>query len=546
MFTLAVLFSIPQIKPSANPPPAGKDQQNSPAAGASRSTSKMAVVVDGTTSVPPAVDEISLDAETLRVWLEEADRLRVALDTSLHEEKETGEIMYPLLESAPAAQANVKMGLQEYQLPRYIHDNNNNVKDNEAPTPAAGSSGSGMKSMPIAPITGSTIMSPKGLLVNNASLSPKSSTSRSLTSPKASSSSKSLRVSVAEGRQGSNNTMVSSSPKSSSPKRWKRRNDGSGNEDQGPSSRARLDQFLEKLTAANVLTKDDLQHFHAPLPLKPSDEMEDKMRDILERHLGKGQWQDIVASVLAKPLDPMLVYCDESAQMGMSTVGPQIPDEILSAPPTASSNWGSSRGAPTTSNSLGTSSSSSSGSGGRPLTSTTNSRPVTSMGGSRPPSVQGIRVEDSLTATMPILETLPEIEYLHRLGASLRQEGRDEEAVECFHKAASMLEKPVPIKPQDVALFPFTHEVFRAARCIQHMARARRRRRIHACVLVQAAFRGYLVRRTENLWKAKKLAASKIIQRQYRHHVKVLTRCAISIQKVSTFNYDSREHISVA
>lgn len=64
-----------------------------------------------------------------------------------------------------------------------------------------------------------------------------------------------------------------------------------------------------------MLTPDEVKDLYMDtLPeVKPSMEMDDRMKEVLERCLGTGPWQDLVGSTLAKPLNAALVYTDEVA-----------------------------------------------------------------------------------------------------------------------------------------------------------------------------------------------------------------------------------------
>lgn len=256
-----------------------------------------------------------------------------------------------------------------------------------------------------------------------------------------------------------------------------------------PNSRARLDKFLTSLEAAHVLSHDDVNSFFAPLPPLPvSVEMDDRMREVLEKHLGSGPWQDVVGSTLARPLDPSLVFCDEAAQLSTATVGPCLP------PPETEEEEGGSGGA-----------------------------------------VPHLEVQSSLSSTLPIVENLPRTQFLQRLAEEHRREGRTDEALACLREAAALLEqKEVVLPPQaSGALFPYSQQVFKAARLIQRLGRRRLQHKHRAATTIASHFKGFRVRRGRVLLAAKQLMASKIIQRKYRRHYRVLIRCAMNVQRVS-------------
>jgi hypothetical protein len=485
--------------------------------------------------------------EALKSWLEESDRLRVKLDAALTAEVEREEISFPLLEEAQSAAQAVKDQMKEYELPKYVHEPAAKPGGAAAAAAAAGPDGSGTtnlgsslvkpgqslrpegqmaKSSPgrggtgrgmstsvsgrlsTPPLAGGRPHSPSpltGLDGRPASPSPIGEGQRPSRPSSAFFPGDGFRPASPSGRAGTTAATgldTSNSPPQSAPgarrspppspiggragspggrSRRKRGEEGGG--DARPNSRARLDHFLEKLEASNVLSREDMNSFYSALPLPVSLEMDEQVKEVLEKHLGAGPWQDIVGSTLARPLDAELVHMDERARLELATAAPEL------AP--------------------------------------------AKDGEGRPASAHMV-VQDSITSLFDVQEGLPQVTYLRRLAAEHRAEGREKEAVECLRQAAGLLEQKEVVMAPQTRVFPYANEVFGAARRIQRMLRRRRERLAKAVTVITSHYRGYLARRVKLMRNSKKVFASKVIQRRYRYHLKVLNRCALFIERVSS------------
>jgi hypothetical protein len=453
-----------------------------------------------------------LGTETLQSWRAEADSLRVALDRSLVHEAETGEVSFPLLEKDPVAMQGVKDAARAYRLPAYVHRPGSPPPPDSADTlgsafvaaaQAARRPDDGTQGLP--PAAAITLRSPavpasprplaaggpgagpttprgasrEGRGHHVASPTPSTSSSRGGSRPGSAASSASgsrapPSLRSTEGPLASPRSVGSPTATASAASgRRRKRNEALAR----PNSRARLEGYLAALTEAHVLSAEDANHFFAPFPNLPvSAEMERRMGEVLERHLGAGPWQDVVASTLARPLDPAVVYADQAAIMELSTVAPALVSE-----------------------------------------------------GEQP----ALAAQTSVTEEVAVVDLVPRAEYLRRLAEQHVAEGRPEEALGCLKEASALLERrTVLVRPAGGGLFPYTHEAFRAARTIQRMLRRRLARRHLAATRAQACFRGYLVRRVALLLAAKRQVAATVIQRRARVRQKRLKKCATQLQRV--------------
>lgn len=459
----------------------------------------------------------SFGPQTLQSWLAEVDSLRVALDRSLSNETSTGEVTYPLLQEVPQVLEDVKAQVKAYTLPKYKHGNAGEEVAEQGPSKGEGEAGTaamattatappslsatGGKAVEQQPAAGSFERAATRTLTGTLSPLATSGKDQGITtaapqsvgSPTHALSPSAGKGLSTSGKLATSGRLGSLSPKSPSRggamtpvSRAGQRRRREENETR-PSSRARLSTFLDTLEAAHVLSKDDVNHFFAPLPLEPSSEMDEQMKELLERHLGSGPWQDIVASSLARPLDSELVFCDEAAQLGHATVAVRL---------------------------------------GSPV----------AEGGGEGEDKQPVHltVHTSVSSTLPIIENFPRTEFLQRLAEEHRREGRIQEAIACLQEASALLEQKQVLLPMAQAgqLFPYNHETFRAARIVQRLGRRRLRAKHAASTVIASHFRGFMARRGGLLLRVKRKVGAKIIQHQYRQHYGRRIRAAINVQKV--------------
>lgn len=217
------------------------------------------------------------------------------------------------------------------------------------------------------------------------------------------------------------------------------------------------------------------------LPMDTSVELNERMKNILEKHLGKGLWEDIVASPLALPLDSTIVHCPERARLALPT---------------------------------------------------TSSKLSSTLEGGLTPKAQKIA---SLTTTISVAEQVPDVHYLKQLAKFHMERGRAKEAISCYNQAAAILETKVVATPTQGTIFPYSTQAFKAAMTIQNMGLRRLARKGRASIKIQSAFRMYVVKRERLQWNLMRMIGAQVIQRRFRHHRKVLNRRAIHIQRVSVF-----------